>query len=152
MVDLSKSDKSLYGRLRIALTHNEVANTDIYKVFKLVLDTAVRSKMTQTEMVKNILVISDMEFDAGTCNSEMKLFQQISVEYANAGYMLPKLIFWNVNSRTGAIPVVENENGVALVSGYSINIIKMIISNKLDPFECLKETLMGERYKLITLI
>lgn len=75
-----------------------------------------------------------------------KLFDMIAQKYANAGYSIPRLVFWNVNSRTGTIPVKENELGVALVSGFSVNIAKMVLSNKLDPYECLLETLNSERY------
>jgi len=141
---------SLLSKLQLAYTYNEVANTDIYKVFKLILDTAVNNKMKQKDFVKNILVISDMEFDQGTENANESLFTQIAKEYKKAGYNLPRLIFWNVNSRTMAIPVNTNQLGVCLVSGFSVHIVKMVISGKLDPFEALKEVLMSERYKNIT--
>lgn len=49
-------------------------------------------------------------------------------------------------SRTGTIPVKENELGVALVSGFSPSIVKMVLSNSTDPFECLLEQLNSERY------
>ena len=39
--------------------------------------------------------------------------------------------------------------GVALVSGFSVNIAKMVMSGKLDPYECLLETLNTERYQPI---
>lgn len=60
---------------------------------------------------------------------------------------MPRLVFWNVNSRTGTIPVRENDLGVALVSGFSPNICKMVMSGKADPYECLLETLHSERYE-----
>ena len=59
---------------------------------------------------------------------------------------MPRLVFWNVNSRTGTIPVKENELGVALVSGFSVNVAKMVMSGKTDSFECLLEVLNSERY------
>ena len=59
---------------------------------------------------------------------------------------MPKLIFWNVNSRTNTIPVIENDLGVALVSGYSTNIVKMVLSGKLDPYEIIMEQLNNKRY------
>ena len=62
---------------------------------------------------------------------------------------MPRLIFWNVNSRTGTIPIKENELGVALVSGFSTNIAEMVMSSKLDPLEVLFEKLGTERYKKI---
>jgi len=149
-VDFSKCT-TLLQKIQTAMSHNEVANTDIYRVFKLVLNTAVKNNMKQEDFVKNILVISDMEFDQGTSNASESLFTKIAKEYADAGYDLPRLIFWNVNSRTGAVPVNQNKLGVALVSGFSVHIAKMVMSGQLCPFEALKEVLMGERYKEITL-
>lgn len=151
LVDFSNA-KSLRDKLQIALTHNEVADTNIEKVFDLILRTAVQNKMSQEDMPKNILIISDMEFNyCATCNNargglSKRLFDVIAQKYADEGYQMPRLVFWNVNSRSGTIPVKENELGVALVSGFSVNVVKMVMSGKTDPFECLLETLNSERY------
>jgi hypothetical protein len=77
------------------------------------------------------------------------LFETIAKKYAAHGYKLPRLVFWNVNSRTGTIPVKENNLGVALVSGFSVNIVNMVMSNKLDPYECLLDVLNAQRYQPI---
>ena len=155
LVDFSKAD-SLHDKLQIALTYDECANTNIEKVFDLILTTAIKHNMRQEDTPKNILIISDMEFDSCATSGDsdiwsrnrpnQRLFEIIAQRYADAGYQLPRLVFWNVNSRTGTIPVKENELGVALVSGFSVNIVKMVMSNKLDPYECLLETLNSERY------
>ena len=154
-VDFSKCN-TLHDKLQTALAHNEVANTNIEKVFDLILTSAVNNHMSQEDLPKNILIISDMEFDSATCirssrsygyiRPDQRLFDVIAQKYARAGYKMPRLVFWNVNSRTGTIPVKENELGVALVSGFSINVAKMVMSGKTDPFECLLETLNSERY------
>lgn len=148
LVDLSKG-RNLKEKLQIALLHNEVANTDIYKVFQLILQTAQRHKMKQDELPKNIIIISDMEFDGCAKNADGKLFEQIKTEYRRRGYKLPRLVFWNVNSRTGTLPVKENTLGVALVSGFSANIFKMVLSNQLDPYQALLEVLNVKRYEAI---
>ena len=165
-VDFSKCG-SLHAKLQMALTHDEVANTNIEKVFDLILTAAVVNKMRQEDLPANILIISDMEFDAcatsGTAVPSNRyggyyfgyrsrvaptqtLFDEIAQRFAAYGYKMPRLVFWNVNSRTGTIPVKENELGVALVSGFSTNVAKMVMSGKTDPFECLLETLNDERY------
>ena len=155
-VDFSNCN-TLHAKLQKALAHNEVANTNIEKVFDLILTTAINNHMHQEDLPANILIISDMEFDScascGNNNSgwnynkpTQRLFDVIAKKYANAGYKMPRLVFWNVNSRTGTIPVKENALGVALVSGFSVNVAKMIMSGKVDPFECLLETLNSERY------
>ncbi len=151
---------TLLGNIKTALDHNECANTDIEAVFKLILKTAVQNGMAQEDLPKNILIISDMEFDAATSSYysyygsrstrvNQSLFDTIAKQYELHGYKMPKLIFWNVSSRTCTIPVTENELGVALVSGFSVNIMKMVMSNKLDPYEILCETLNSERYEPI---
>ena len=77
------------------------------------------------------------------------LFDEIRKRYNDAGYDLPKLIFWNVNSRTKTIPLIENELGVILLSGFSQNILKMVMSNNYNPYEVLIEILDSERYNAI---
>ena len=154
-VDMSNCN-SLHAKLQKALSHGEVANTNVEKVFDLILTTAVNNNMAQEDLPQNVLIISDMEFDScAVCGDSTrwnysrptaKLFDVIAQKYAAHGYKLPRLVFWNVNSRTGTIPVKENDMGVALVSGFSVNIAKMVMSGKTDPYECLLETLNSERY------
>lgn len=149
LVDLSKG-KNLREKIQIALRHDEVADTNVEAVFDLILTTAITNGMSQDELPENILIISDMEFNrcayANRGNLDARLFQVIAKKYADAGYRLPRLVFWNVNSRTGAIPIKENDLGVALVSGFSTNIVKMVMSNQTDPYACLLEALNVERY------
>lgn len=162
LVDLSRG-KTLRDKIQIALNYDEVANTNIEAVFDLILQTAINKGMKQTDIPKNILILSDMEFDdCATCGYSnrnrgaswfnpciaptTKLFKTISARYEAHGYKLPRLIFWNICSRTGTIPVKENDLGVALVSGFSPAVMKMVLSGKTDPFECLLEQLDSERY------
>lgn len=148
-VDFSRG-QSLRDKISIALGHSEISNTNIEAVFDLILSTAVRNNMCQEDIPANILIISDMEFDCATTGRiGANLFKTIEAKYRNYGYKLPRLVFWNVNSRTNTIPVRENDMGVALVSGFSVNICKMVMSGKTDPFECLLETLNSERYQLV---
>ena len=164
MVDFSNA-KNLREKLAIARQYNEVANTNIEAVFDLILSTAVNNRMSQDDIPANILIVSDMEFDACATSGKPStrsswytgsrvrptdtLFETIANKYAAHGYKLPRLVFWNVNSRTGTIPVQQNDLGVALVSGFSVNIVKMVMSNKTDPYECLLETLNSERYQAV---
>jgi hypothetical protein len=162
IVRFNKTD-SLHAKIGKALSHHEIANTNIEKVFGLILKTAIDNKLSQEEMPKNILIISDMEFDSCAMAGEMsryygykkpdqKLFKVIEEAYNNHGYKLPKLIFWNVNSRTGTIPMKENDLGVALVSGFSTNIAEMVMNDKLDPLEILLDKLNTPRYEKVTKI
>lgn len=156
-VDLSKCS-SLNEKLRVCSAYNECSNTNIEATFDLVLRTAVKNHMKQ-EDIPDLLIVSDMEFDGATTNfgwhasesDKDALFRKIEARFNAAGYQLPKLIFWNVMSRTNTIPVQENVNGLALVSGFSTNVMDCVLSNKLDPFEILKEKLLKPRYDAVTL-
>lgn len=157
LVDLSNG-KTLRDKISIALTHDEVADTNIEAVFNLILQTAISNHMSQDDLPKNILILSDMEFNGCAVTSSFgaakgwgsginkKLFAVFAERYAQYGYKLPRLVFWNIMSRTGTIPIKENELGVALVSGFSPAVVKMVLSNCLDPYECLLEQLNSERY------
>lgn len=146
MIDLTHCN-SLAAKIRRCYAETDCSNTNIEKTFDLILSTAVNNHMKQEDMPNNVLIVSDMEFDyATTGRPNETLFDTIGRKFKKAGYQLPRLIFWNVNSRTGTIPVKENALGVALVSGFSTNIVKMVLSGELDPYKCLLEQLDNERY------
>ncbi len=148
-VDLSAC-RTLKEKLELAFSNNDCTNTNIEATFRLILETAVRNRLRQEELPATILIISDMEFDQAMWGRNTDtLFGIIKKKFAAHGYKMPKLVFWNVNSRTNVIPVRENELGVGLVSGFSVNICNMVLSNELDPFACLKKALEGERYRKV---
>lgn len=154
-----KNAKTLREKIGIALKHNEVASTNIEAVFKLILKTAVDKELSQKDLPANILILSDMEFNMATGSSfysrtrfkapSKALFEKLADLYKEYGYKLPRLVFWNLNSRTGTIPVQENEMGVALVSGFSPVIVNMVLSGELDPYKCLLNEIGRERYDRI---
>lgn len=139
-------------REKLVKTYQETdcSNTDIEAVFDLILRTAVNSNMSQEDMPKNIVIISDMQFDGQMFNFTQPLFEVIAQEYSTHGYQLPRLIFWNVNEyHSNVVPIQQNELGVVLISGYSQNLVKMIMSGETDPYECLVKALQDDRYKPI---
>ena len=145
------SAKTLRDKISIALIHNEVANTNVAATFDLLLKTAVSKNLSQEEIPANVLILSDCEFDSMVTGSRDKtLFRNIEQKWNDAGYRMPRCVFWNICSRTGTLPVNKHENfPVALVSGFSPAICKMVLSGKLDPFECLVEQLNSERYQIV---
>lgn len=149
VIDLSNCS-SLREKIEKCYAEDDWTNTDVYKVFKLVLDVAVKNQYTQEQLPKNIVIVSDMEFDDATTTRDYKtLFETIQVEYLLHGYDLPRLVFWNVCSRTGTIPLKTNKNGVCLVSGMSPTIMDMVLSGELDPYKCLVDKLNSSRYDAV---
>lgn len=150
------SDKmTLRDKLARAFKENACGSTNIEATMDLILKTAVSSGMKQ-EDIPDVLIISDMEFNSATTirydrsNDRMKtLFETIAGKFKAKGYKMPGLVFWNVNSRTNAMPLQQNDCGLKLLSGFSQNILKMAMSNKLDPFDVLKDMLLSARYEAI---
>ena len=44
------------------------------------------------------------------------------------GYELPIIIFWNVAGKTRGLPVTKYDNDVAIISGFSTNILENILT------------------------
>ena len=155
LVDLSDCE-GLYEKIEIASQYSDYGSTNIQKVLQLILDTVVDYEMEPNELPKTILIISDMEFDEGGLKVSYgrnvtkqldNVFEQYQTLFSEYGYMMPKLVFWNVNSRTNTIPLKENESGLILLSGFSPNVYKMVETGKLDPYEALVTVLCSERYQ-----
>jgi hypothetical protein len=130
----------------------DVANTDLQKVFDLILNTALNNNTPAEEMPETIYIISDMEFDSA-CDygSRNTNFEVIKQKYANAGYKIPNIVFWNVDARSGKnLPVQTEERDVALVSGLSPVIFKMAVENK-TPEQVMEDIINSERYSVINL-
>lgn len=130
-------------------------NTNLFLVFVQLLNAAIESN-TPKDGIPNVIVISDMEFDETTTNNgwykpsiNPTLMAKVKQMYANAGYDLPRCVWWNICSRTMTIPQVNSEYGVVLMSGFSQNALKMIESESLDPYQVLIDTLRVDRYKPI---
>lgn len=123
-------------------------STNIQAVFKSVLDVARRGKVAQADMPKYILIFSDMQFDGGQVSGrDVGSFQMARKMFSDAGYELPKLIYWNLHARGDNTPVKFDQQGVALVSGFSPSLVKSILGAKnVTPADIMRETLMNSRY------
>lgn len=137
-----------YSQLRMA---DWGMNTDIEKVFKLILGQAKKHNVSQNEMPTKILILSDMEFDQATRQSDSAM-KMIRSEYEQHGYTLPSIIYWNIQSRNKNFPVRFDEKGTALVSGLSPSIMKSILIGNIDsPEHIMNITIDSDRYKMIVI-
>jgi len=141
--------ETILEKVRYCHDFNEVANTNLRKVFELILQAAVKNKVPQSEMPSTLYIISDMEFDRCTEGADITNFEYAKKLFAEAGYRLPRVVFWNVQSRNQQQPVTQNEQGVALVSGCSPRIFSMLKSGILSPLGYMLDILSTERYARI---
>lgn len=141
--------ETILEKLRYCHGFDEVANTNIQKVFELILRTAVKNKVPQAEMPSTLYIISDMEFDSCADDASLTNFEYAKKIFGEAGYQLPRVVFWNVQSRNAQQPVTQNEQGVALVSGCSPRIFSMLKNGNLSPMGYMLDILGAERYAKI---
>lgn len=125
--------KSLYEKVNYCKSFNEIANTNIQKVFELILNTAVNNNLPQSELPSTLYFITDMEFDCCAEDANLTNFEYAKIIFEEKGYKLPRVVFWNVESRNMHQPVRQNEQGVALVSGCTPAIFSMVVDGTLRP-------------------
>lgn len=77
--------------------------------------------------------LADKEFDKACRENDLTNFEHISSMFEKAGYKLPDLIFWNVNSGS-SVPVTVHDSGTAL------------LSDDITPLSVMIESVNSERY------
>jgi hypothetical protein len=121
-------------------------------VFKLILSKGKSENVPQEQMPTMILILSDMEFNSATRSNWNPTAQEmIESMYLEAGYKMPKIVYWNLNSRNQNVPVKFDKQDTALVSGFSPSLLKSLLSGKdLTPLSMMYEVINSERYAAIT--
>lgn len=116
-------------------------NTDIEAVFDLILDTAVRNRLPQSDIPNKLYIISDMQFDAARNEygswygyrrkpraNERTFMTTIKEKFARAGYIMPLLVYWNVSEgKTGIFQETVGGENCCMVSGFSPSLFKAVI-------------------------
>ena len=167
LIQIPENCDTLKKKLNYIHKFDEVANTDIGKVYRLILNVAKSGNVPKEEMIERVLIISDMEFDAAVtisdtaanervkslseasldrsyCPTNVSTFEFYKKEFEAVGYELPEIVFWNVEARDTHLPVTMNEKGVKLVSGASANIFADVVSGDLKvvtPYEFMLQIL-----------
>ena len=122
-------------------------STNLHAAMQKILDVAVKGGVPQEEMPKVLLILSDMQFNQ-CAKYDDSAMQMIERKYADAGYEVPKIVFWNLNAKDN-VPVKFDKTGTALVSGFSPSIVKSVLAGDLDNFTpeaIMLKTVMADRY------
>jgi len=126
-------------------------STNLHKAFERILDVAVKGGVPQEEMPAMVLILSDMQFNQCVKHDDSAM-QMIARKYTEAGYTLPKVVFWNLNAAYGNAPVKFDTSGTALVSGFSPAVVKPLLAGDLETFtpeSVMLKTIMDDRYKVL---
>jgi hypothetical protein len=171
---LVKGD-DLYSKTEFVKKMQWGMNTDFQKVFDLILGVAVQEKLKPEEMIKRVFVFSDMEFDQAASSSHYSRpgyaflrqppsnpsngwetdYEVIVRKYKQNGYgdVVPEIVFWNLRD-SRATPVPGNKKGVALVSGFSKNLMKMFLEHdgEIDPVMMMETAISKDEYKSLVVV
>ncbi|WZZ22477.1 hypothetical protein YC2023_123864 [Brassica napus] len=144
-------------------------NTDFQKVFDLILKVAVDGRLKPEEMIRRVFVFSDMEFDQAATSSSVSYYggtrqvantwetdyEAIARKYREAGYgdVVPEIVFWNLRD-SSSTPVSGSKKGVALVNGFSKNLIKMFLDNdgEINPMAIMEAAISKEEYSKLVVV
>jgi hypothetical protein len=137
-------------------------STNLQGAFELMLTKAKASNISEDEMPTMMIVLSDMEFNSairtggwGGSHPAWNVTAQEMMEtlYATAGYKMPKIVYWNIASRgDNNKPVQFDENGTALVSGFSPALLTSLLAGKdMTPYSMMMTVIGGERYAPIAI-
>ena len=122
-------------------------DTNVEKAFTMLLSKAVESNVAPEEMPTMILMLSDMEFNCGSVDG-WTAQDMIEAKYTEAGYTIPKLVYWNIQSRgDNNKPVQFDKEGTCLVSGFSAGLLTNLLGGKdMTPLSMMLSVINSERY------
>ena len=154
IVDLSEC-KTLEARVEKTRHASWGGSTDIQATFELMLKRAQDHRLTDEEMPKRLVIISDMQFDEACGENCWTNLETIAAKFRLASYTMPEIVFWNVRGNTGgsAAPAADHQHGVLMLSGFSKNLIPIVINGLPipTPYDVMISTVGSERYDRMTL-
>lgn len=149
-ITLDKED-SLKEKVRKVQNTDIGYNTNLEKAFDYLLNIAKLNSFSQEDMPAAIVVISDMEIDYYVRAYGYNFVTEMEIKYLQAGYKMPKLVMWNVESRQDTF-LTKNKN-VIMVSGQSAATFETLMGNLdgVSAFDVLLKTLNNPMYDMVTI-
>ena len=122
-------------------------STNLTGAMEKILHDAIENNIKPEEMPKALVVISDMEIDYCARNS-WDYSDALSQKFEDAGYKMPKLVFWNVESRNDTF-LTKGKNTV-LVSGQSPSTFRSVLKTiDMTAYEAMLEVLNDSIYDCV---
>jgi hypothetical protein len=124
-------------------------STDFEKAYQTILDAAKMYNVKKEDMPTMLLVLSDMQFNESLRHNyeepDKPHFELLKEQFEDAGYSVPKIVFWNLRSSTcEGSPAQATDTDVAMVSGFSPVLMKAILAVKnFNPIDVMMKALEG---------
>lgn len=150
-------------------------STNIDATYKLLLDLMKKNNVPN-DTCYSLLFLTDGQFNDMVCYTGNRrkvnnliyntFYERMSEEFRNNNYMMPRTIFWNLNSRSPGFPASSDLKGVQLVSGFSQTLMQQVLSGDMklvedengnlvvdvEPLDKFIEVLDNERFDLVDLL
>lgn len=124
-------------------------STNLMSTFEMILEQAKKHNVSENQMPNMILIMSDMQFNGAVKEPSDSAYKAIEREYKDAGYQMPKIVFWNLDAHDD-VPVTFDQKGTALISGFSPSILTSLLSGaNFTPEGIMFETINKLRYSVI---
>lgn len=141
---------TLEARMRSIERADWGMSTNIQSAFDAILKAAKDAKASPEEMPSTLYIISDMQFNQATSQNDKTNFEVMKEKYAEAGYKLPHVVFWNANAYGNDQPATMYDENVTLISGSNQRTFQYVVEGK-TPMESMLDILNSERYAKIVL-
>ena len=105
-------------------------STNIDATYTCMLGLMKSASMTATDFA--MMFLTDGQFNSSVVESRTKLegtaLGRMQTAFSEAGFELPRTIFWNLNASSPGFPACATSAGVQLVSGYSQSLMIQVFT------------------------
>lgn len=121
-------------------------NTNLERAFDQILKLGIENSVSNDDMVKSIIIVSDMQIDEGV-SSEWSFYTAMRKKYKKYGYDIPNVVFWNCHSTSDVFHADKKRRGVQFCSGQSAATFKHLMESiGSTPMEMMLKVLNSPRY------
>jgi hypothetical protein len=119
--------ETLYDKVKHMRDMPWGGSTNLLGVFELILNVAVSCKLDQKYMPKTLFIFSDMQFDTAVGSKYKTIYEVVKQRFEKLNYTCPNIVFWNLRATNKGIPVSIKDDGTALISGFSAELLVMFL-------------------------
>jgi Domain of unknown function (DUF2828) len=181
MVDLPK-EGDIFHKVEYLNRHSEYGHgfsTDFQKAMELVLDNLVKNRVPVGQEPENLIVLTDMAWDAACGSNEESIYtgnsysrnaktapwqthiQMIRENFKRVGedmwgvgkgYTVPRIVIWNIANSCADMHSTADTEGVVMLSGWSSAMFKVLMAKGVEittPYKALRYQLDDEMYDVV---
>jgi len=181
LVDLPTSG-DIFHKVEYLNRHSQYGqglSTDFQKAMDLVLSNLVKHRVPVGEEPENLIVLTDMAWDAACGSSETSIYtgnsysrnvktapwqthiQMIRENFKRAGedmfgegkgYKVPRIVIWNLSATCQDMHAKADTEGVVMLAGWSPSLFKVLMAKGVEiqtPYKALRYQLDDEMYDVV---